>query len=99
VAKGYYQKEGIDYNETFAPVIKQQALKLFLAISVNEDAEIHHIDITTAFLNGEIDEEVYIDPPEGFNETLKPNHVLKLNKALYGLKQALRAWNKNFLYT
>ena len=56
MAKGYNQKEGIDYNETFAPVIKQQALKLFLAISVIEDAEEHHIDITTAFLNGEIDD-------------------------------------------
>ena len=64
VAKGYNQKEGIDNNERFAHVIKQQALKLFLAISLNKDAEVHHIDITTAFLNGDIDQ-VYINPPEG----------------------------------
>ena len=100
VAKGYDQEEGIDYGETFAPVVKQQSLRLLLAISVNENLKMHHIDISTAFLYGEIDEEVYIEPPEGIKDTLEENVVLKLNKALYGLKQASRSWNKtlvNFL--
>jgi hypothetical protein len=100
VAKGYDQEKGIDYNETFAPVVKQQSLRLLLAIALNENFEIHHIDISTAFLNGLIEEEIYIDPPEGLKDKFKERQVLKLNKALYGLKQASRSWNKtlvNFL--
>jgi hypothetical protein len=99
VVKGYNQEYGIDYNETFAPVIKQQALKLFLAIAVNEGLEVHHADISTAFLNGDLEEEVYIDVPEGFDEKLKSNQVLRLLKALYGLKQAPRAWSKKLVTT
>jgi hypothetical protein len=97
VAKGYNQEHGIDYDETFAPVIKQQALKLLLAIAVNEESEVHQIDISTAFLNGELEEQVYIDPPDGFDGKIKENQVLKLEKALYGLKQAPRAWNKKLV--
>jgi hypothetical protein len=100
VAKGYGQEKGIDYNETFAPVIKQQSLRLLISIAVNENFHIHHVDISTAFLNGLIEEKVYIDPPEGLHNKLNQNQVLKLNKALYGLKQASRSWNKmlvNFL--
>ena len=100
VAKGYDQEQGIDFNETFAPVIKQQSLRLLLSIAVNENFHIHHIDISTAFLNGFIEESVYINPPEGLINNFKKTQVLKLNKALYGLKQASRSWNKmlvNFL--
>jgi hypothetical protein len=99
VAKGYNQEHGIDYNETFAPVIKHQALKLFLAIAVNEEKEVHQIDISTAFLNGELEEEVFIEPPDGFKGQIENNQVLKLHKALYGLKQAPRAWNKKLVST
>ena len=91
VAKGFMQKEGIDYNETFAPVIRKQSLRILLAIAVNENLEIHHIDVITAFLNGDLHEEVYIKPPEGCE--FESQQVLKLNKALYGLKQASREWN------
>ncbi|CAF0996295.1 unnamed protein product [Brachionus calyciflorus] len=100
VAKGYDQEMGIDYQETFAPVVKLQSLRLLIAIAVQEGLKMHHVDISTAFLYGDIDEEIYIDPPEGFTGNLKSNQVLKLNRALYGLKQAPRCWNKklvNFL--
>ena len=69
VAKGYDQEKGIDYDETFAPVFKQQSLKLILAIAINEGLTIHQIDISTAFLYGELKEEIYIDPPEGLENT------------------------------
>ena len=66
---------------------------------MNEGNEVHHVDISTAFLNGDLEEEVYIDPPDGYDSNLKENQVLKLNKALYGLKQAPRAWNKKLVTT
>ena len=100
VAKGYSQEKGINYTETFAPVIKHQSLRLLLAIVANENLLVHHIDISTAFLYGELDDEVYIEIPEGLESRFQKGHVLKLNKALYGLKQAPRLWNKtlvNFL--
>ena len=99
-AKGYSQEKGINYTETFAPVIKHQSLRLLLAIVANESLLVHHIDISTAFLYGELDDEVYIEIPEGLDRRFQKGHVLKLNKALYGLKQAPRLWNKilvNFL--
>ena len=86
MAKWYYYKKGIEYNETFAPVIKQQAFKLFLANSVNGDAEVHHIDITSAFLNFQIDEEIYIDSPEGLNQKFKHNQVLKIEQSFIRIK-------------
>ena len=100
VAKGYDQEKGRDYNETFSPVVKHQSFRLILAIAINENLLVHHIDISTAFLYGKIDEEVYIEPPDGLKDKFKENVVLRLNKALYGLKQASRSWNKtlvNFL--
>jgi hypothetical protein len=94
VAKGYDQEFGIDYNETFAPVIKQQSLRLLLAMAVQENLIFHQVDISTAFLNGLLEEEVYIEVPEGLKDQFSKNEVLKLKKALYGLKQASRSWNK-----
>ena len=94
VAKGYSQEKGINYTETFAPVIKHQSLRLLLAIVANESLLVHHIDISTAFLYGELDDEVYIEIPEGLESRFQKGNVLKLNKALYGLKQAPRLWNK-----
>ncbi len=97
VAKGFDQVEGIDYSETFSPVVKIQSIRVLLAIAINEGLFVHHIDISTAFLYGSLDEEVYIEPPEGLQQKLKPDSVLKLNKALYGLKQASRSWNKTIV--
>jgi hypothetical protein len=96
VAKGFDLLEGIDYKETFAPVVRIQVIRLLKVIAVNEGLKIHHVDICTAFLNGTSEEEVYIEPPKGFRSKLDPGNVLRLKKALYGLKQASRAWNKTF---
>jgi hypothetical protein len=82
VAKGFQQEEGIDFTETFAPVFKLQSLRLLLAIGLNENLLAFHLDISTAFLYGEIEEDIYINVPEGFETKYPPNKVLKLNKAL-----------------
>ena len=99
VAKGYSQEYGIDYYETFAPVVKIQTLRTLFAIAAQKDLIVHQIDIDTAFLNGELEEETYVEPPPGITK-FDENKVCKLKRSLYGLKQAPRAWNKalvNFL--
>ena len=103
VAKGYNQEYGIDYNETFAPVVKVQTLRILFAIAANNDLIIHQVDINTAFLNGDLDEEVYVENPPGC-EKFSKNQVCRLKslyglkqKSLYGLKQAPRAWNKTLV--
>jgi hypothetical protein len=90
VAKGYLQQHGVDYNEVFAPVSKHATLRVLLSIAAAQDLEIIHLDIKTAFLNGVLEEDVWMELPEGFNPN--PNLVCKLRKALYGLKQAPRQW-------
>jgi hypothetical protein len=92
VAKGFAQKSGIDYTETFAPVARFTSIRALLAIGAHYDLEIHHMDVKTAFLNGEIDHEIYMAQPEGHVRPGEENLVCKLNKSLYGLKQAGRAW-------
>lgn len=94
VAKGFTQKAGIDYNETFSPVLRYSTLRLLFALSVKYDLEITHLDITTAFLNGFLDETVYMQFPANFVCKDKKNKVLKLKRAIYGLKQSARAWYK-----
>ncbi|KAJ9544167.1 LOW QUALITY PROTEIN: hypothetical protein OSB04_023874 [Centaurea solstitialis] len=89
---GYRQEEGIDYDETFAPVARLEANRLFLAFAAHMNFKVFQMDIKNAFLNGKLNEEVYVAQPPGIVDPKFPDHVYKLNKALYGLKQAPRAW-------
>ena len=91
VAKGYVEKQGVDYEEVFAPVARLESVHLLLALAARAGWTVHHMDVKSAFLNGELEEEVYVAQPPGF--TGESSKVLKLDKALYGLKQAPRAWN------
>ena len=92
IAKGYSQQEGIDYDETFAPVVRLEAIRIFLAYAAHMKFKVFKMDVKGAFLNGELEEEVYVEQPPGFVDSKYPNHVYRLDKALYGLKQAPRAW-------
>ena len=96
VAKGFRQKQGIDYDETFSPVAMLKSIRILLAIAAYHDYEIWQMDVKTAFLNGFLEEEVYMSQPEGFISKNKPNQVCKLKKSIYGLKQASRSWNIRF---
>ncbi|GKA88363.1 retrovirus-related pol polyprotein from transposon TNT 1-94 [Tanacetum coccineum] len=91
-AQGYNQHEGIDYEETFAPVARLEAIRIFLAYAAYMGFMVYQMDVKSSFLNGKISEEVYVQQPHGFESSEFPNHVCKLDKALYGLKQAPRAW-------
>ena len=93
VAKGYNQEYGVDYNETFAPVLKYKSFRLLLILAILFDLEVDQMDVKTAFLNADVDEDIYLDVPDGVN--VSKNKVLKLLKALYGIKQAPKAWNDN----
>ena len=92
VAKGYNQEEGIDYDETYAPVARLEAVRLLLAFSCIKGFKLFQMDVKSAFLNGYINEEVFISQPSGFEDHQHPGHVFKLKKALYGLKQAPKQW-------
>nr|GEU93312.1 hypothetical protein [Tanacetum cinerariifolium] len=91
VAKGYAQKEGIDFEESFAPVARLEAVRLFIAYAAHKSFTVYQMDIKTAFLYGPLKEEVYVNQPDGFVDLYHPNKVYRLKKALYGLKQAPRA--------
>ncbi|GJU01735.1 retrovirus-related pol polyprotein from transposon TNT 1-94 [Tanacetum coccineum] len=92
VAQGYNQQEGIDYDETYAPVAILESIRILLAYACALDFKLFQMDVKSAFLNGFINEEVYMAQPPGFIDFEKPDHVYKLKKALYGLKQAPKAW-------
>jgi hypothetical protein len=91
VAKGTAQKAGIDYDEVYAPVARLDSVRLLLALAAQEGSHVHYLDVKSAFLNGDLQEEVYVTQPLGFESQGQEHKVLRLNKALYGLKQAPRA--------
>lgn len=91
VVKGFMQREGIDYQEVYAPTARTDTFRVLMAVAAELDLEVHHMDVKTAFLNGELDETLYVQSPQGFQLTSE-GHALRLDKALYGLKQAPRQW-------
>nr|GFD41267.1 retrovirus-related Pol polyprotein from transposon TNT 1-94 [Tanacetum cinerariifolium] len=92
VVRGYRQEEGIDFEESFAPVARMEAIRIFLAYAAHKSFTVFLMDVKTAFLHGSLKEDVYVCQPEGFIDADHPSHVYKLKKALYGLKQTPRAW-------
>nr|GEZ02434.1 retrovirus-related Pol polyprotein from transposon TNT 1-94 [Tanacetum cinerariifolium] len=94
-AKGYAQEEGIDFEESFAPVARLEAVWIFIAYAAHKSFPIYHMDVKTTFVNGPLKEEVYFAQPDGFVNLDHPEKVYRLRKALYGLKQAPRAWTSN----
>ncbi|GJU64304.1 retrovirus-related pol polyprotein from transposon TNT 1-94 [Tanacetum coccineum] len=92
VAQGYNQQEGIDYDETYAPIARLESIRILLAYACALDFKLFQMDVKSAFLNGFINEDFYVAQPPGFIEFTKPDHVYRLKKALYELKQAPKAW-------
>jgi hypothetical protein len=88
----------LDFDETYAPVARLESIRILLAYATYHDLKLYQMDVKSAFLNGPIKEEVYVEQPLGFEDSEYPNHVYKLSKALYGLKQALRAWYECLRY-
>jgi hypothetical protein len=91
VAQGFCQKEGVDFEETFAPMARIETIRMLLAYAASKGFKLYQMDVKSAFLNGYIEEEVYVRQPPSFESPKYPNHVYKLHKALSGLKQAPRA--------
>ncbi|PRQ59012.1 putative RNA-directed DNA polymerase [Rosa chinensis] len=96
VAKGFTQKQGIDYTETFSPVSTKDSFRIIMALVAHYNMELHQMDVKTVFLNGELDEVIYMKQPVGFVKPGKEDHVCRLRKSIYGLKQASRQWYKKF---
>lgn len=93
VARGFSQQQGRDYDETFSPVVRGESIRALLALATREDMVLHQMDVQTAFLNGTLDEEVYMQQPEGYEEEGREQQVCRLHKSIYGLKQSPRCWN------
>jgi len=95
VAQGYSQGKGIDYQEVFSPVACYNSIRALFALANTCDWDIHQMDLKTALLQGDLDEEIFMKQPEGYIDEERPNHVYRLNKSIYGLKQAARCWNSS----
>ena len=93
VAQGFTQQYGTYFDETFCPVVRQESLWLLMALSVKHGLSLHQVDVTTAFLDGTLEDKVYMQQPKGFECPGKEEFVCKLNKRIYGLKQSPRCWN------
>jgi hypothetical protein len=91
VCKGYAKIEGLDFDETFAPVARLEAIRIFIAYACHKRFKVYQMDVKSSFLNGDLNEEVYMEQPEGFILSDNPNLVCKMKKALYGLKKSPRA--------
>ncbi|WKA02041.1 hypothetical protein VitviT2T_020281 [Vitis vinifera] len=96
VAKGFTQKEGIDYKETFSPVSSKDSFRIIMALVAHYDLELHQMDVKIAFLNGNIDETIYMVQPENFESNDSKQLVCRLKRSIYGLKQASRQWYRKF---
>jgi hypothetical protein len=99
VARGFVQREGIDFDDTFAPVVRMESVRLLFALAAQEGWRVHHMDVKSSFLNSDLKEKVYVHQLSGFVIPGKEGKVLRLCKALYGLRQAPRAWNAKLDYT
>ena len=96
VIKGYRKTEGIDYFDTYSPVMRINSIRMVFAIAILRNLEVHQMDVKTAFSNGELDEEIYIEQPESFSAPGQRKKVYKLVKSLYGLKQSPKQWHEKF---
>lgn len=96
VARGFSQVEGLDYNETFSPVLRMASFRILLALATYLNFEIHHLDVQTAFLHGDLPEEIYMEQPQHFVDPERPQYVCRLHRSLYGLKQSPRLWFQCF---
>ena len=96
VAKGFHQQAGVDFDETFSPVVKPPTVRIILSLAAQNQWSLRQLDVSNAFLHGLLKENVYMTQPIGFLDSAKPSHVCQLHKSLYGLKQAPRAWFERF---
>lgn len=96
VAKGYLQQPGVDFQDTFSPVVKLPTVRLVISLALHFNWPIHQLDVCNAFLHGHINEEIYMRQPPGFVDPAHPGYVCRLQKAIYGLRQAPRAWYEKF---
>ena len=96
VAKGYAQQHGVDYDETFSPVVRFSSIRVLLSFALQQNMHVHQMDVVTAFLHGKLEEEIYMTQPSGYSVKGKENLVCRLKKSLYGLKQSPRCWGKVF---